>query len=109
MDKLALLKLILSDTEVSKSEATKSETFFEVGKIYAFRTVTMIYTGRIKKMNGQEILIEEAAWIPETERWTQFVTNCDVKECEPYPRDVILSRGALLDATEIVKTLTVQK
>lgn len=91
--------------DLSKSEAT----FFQIGKIYLIRTVTMIYTGRIKAMSKNEILLENAAWIPETERWADTCKNEVFKEVEPYYRDVILFKGAILDATEITKIHTEQK
>ena len=49
MDQLKLIELILG----LKKENTvdESESFIEIGKIYAIRTVTMIYTGRLKSFN----------------------------------------------------------
>lgn len=44
-------------------------TFLIVGKVYLIRTVSMIYTGILKSQNKNELLLEKAAWIPETERW----------------------------------------
>jgi hypothetical protein len=104
MEKLKLIELILG-----LNSETKHDCFLKVGTIYAFRTVTMIYTGRLKAINDKEFLIESAAWIPETERWAQFVDNGAHKEAEPYKRDVVLNRGALLDVTEISQLVTVQK
>jgi hypothetical protein len=98
---------VVKDINVMKGD--KSHTFLEVGKIYAFRTVTMIYTGRLKAVSDQEYLVSECAWIPETERWMEFVTSCAHKEAEPYPKDVTINRGALLDCTEIPKLITKQK
>lgn len=92
-------------TDLSHSEAT----FLVIGKIYLFRTVTMIYLGRIKAMSKTELLLEECAWIPETERWAQCVAEGKFKEVEPYTNDVVLFRGALLDVTEMQSTCMVQK
>ena len=103
MNKLDILKFLLED------DKGQVESFLQVGKVYAFRSVTMIYTGRILKINSQEILIEEAAWIPETERWADFVANGSHKEAEPYTNSVILNRGALLDVTEIPSVIRKQK
>lgn len=106
MDKLALLKLILSDDNQS---VKNSESFLILEKPYAFRTVTMIYTGRLKAINSQEFLVDEAAWIPETERWMDFVDNGAVKECEPYSKPIIINRGAILDVVEIPSVIRKQK
>jgi len=104
------LETILKLLEFTKDETcTNDSSFLEVDKVYAFRTVTMIYTGRLKKINSQELLIDEAAWIPETERWADFAATGAHKEAEPYTKPVVLSRGALLDCTEIPSVIRKQK
>lgn len=76
------------------------ECFYEVGQNYAIRTVTMIYTGRLVAVGPQELVLVDVSWIPETERFAQFVAKGQVRECEPYPegKKVIIGRGSLLDA-----------
>lgn len=69
----------------------------------------MIYTGRLKAINSTELLIDEAAWIPDTERWAEFVATGAHKEAEPYTKPVVLSRGSLLDTTEIPLVIRKQK
>lgn len=69
----------------------------------------MIYTGKLEAISEQELLISSAAWIPETERWADFVATGAHKEAEPYVRNVVINRGAILDVTEIVKLITEQK
>ena len=107
MDKLALIKLLLN--EEVKASVNKVESFLELGKPYSFRTVTMIYTGKLIGINEQELLVDEAAWIPETERWADFVATGAHKECEPYVKPIVINRGSLLDVTEIPATLRKQK
>lgn len=79
------------------------KSFFEVGASYLLRTVTMIYTGKLVAQNESELVIKDAAWIPETERWADTVAKGVFKEVEPYPADakVILQKGALLDAVKV--------
>lgn len=103
---LKLLSMVDGDDSSSVSEA---ESFLEIEKIYAIRTVTMIYTGRLKKVNKQELLIDEAAWIPDTERWADFVSTGAHKEAEPYTKPVVIGRGAILDCTEIPSVIRKQK
>lgn len=94
---------------INGDKGDKAHTFLSVGLPYAFRTVTMIYTGRLVAVSEQEFLVEEAAWIPETERWMDFAATGAVKECEPYTKPIIINRGAILDVTEIPNVLTKQK
>ena len=70
------------------------------------RTVTMIYTGKIVHVYPNEILLENACWIPETNRWSESLKTCEFKEVEPYINSVIINKGAILDVTEIAKLPT---
>ncbi len=73
---------------------------YEIGKNYIIRTVTMIYTGRLVSVYPTELVLVDAAWIAETERWAEFVKTGAAKEIEPYPDElkVIIGRGSILDA-----------
>lgn len=108
MNKLDLIQAILG-VDDKKDTSSKAHTFLKIGKPHAFRTVTMIYTGRLIDVSEQEFLVDEAAWIPDTERWMDFVDKCAVKECEPYSRPIIINRGSLLDAVEIPEVIRKQK
>lgn len=107
MDKLEIVKWLLSENQETKASGT--ETFLKVGKIYGVRTVTMIYTGRLISVNSQEFLFDEVAWIPDTERWADFVATGAHKEAEPYTGQVVIGRGGLLDAFEIPSVIRKQK
>jgi hypothetical protein len=78
-----------------------------IGKNTIVRTVTMIYTGKLVSAHQQELVMVDVSWIPETERYMQFVADGAVRECEPYPQDmpVIIGRGAILDVVELRKPL----
>lgn len=74
-----------------------------IGENYLIRTVTMIYTGRLTKVFDKELVIVDASWIPETERWADTVAKGIFKEVEPYPdgTEVILNREAILDLAKV--------
>lgn len=76
---------------------------FIIGENYLIRTVTMIYTGKLTKVYNKELVIIDAAWIPETERWADCVKDGKFKEVEPYPdgSEVILNKEAILDITRV--------
>ena len=83
------------------------ESNYPVGKNVIVRTVTMIYTGKLEKVTETDLVLVDCSWIPETERFMQFVATGAVKECEPYPDglQVFINRGALLDMCELKKEL----
>ena len=74
-----------------------------IGENYLVRTITMIYTGKLIKVYGKELVFVETAWIPETERWADTVANGTFKEVEPYPKDseVIINKETILDMTKV--------
>ena len=110
MDKLKLIEAIMNCNQREQPRQSLGvHSFLEIGKVYAVRTVTMIYTGRLKAVSEQEFLFDEVAWIPETDRWASFVADGSHKEAEPYTRPVVIYRGAILDVTEIPSVIRKQK
>lgn len=84
-----------------------NESNYPVGKNVIVRTVTMIYTGKLESVTNTDLILTDCSWIPETDRFMQFVAEGKVKECEPYPDGlpVYINRGALLDMCELKKDL----
>lgn len=77
---------------------------YTVGEAYVFRTVTMYLTGRVEAVYAQEITLTDAAWIPDTGRWSEFLKDPQsCVECEPFPDGVVkgVSRGAIVDFCQI--------
>lgn len=75
---------------------------WEIGQIYLIRTVTMIDTGRVVAVTQQEIILEDAAWIADTGRFSDAVAMAEFGEIEPFPDGrVILGRGSIIDAVKI--------
>jgi hypothetical protein len=91
----------------ASSPQPKTASNYPVGKNVIVRTVTMIYTGRLEQVTDSDLVLVDCSWIPETERFMQFVAEGKVKECEPYPDglNVYINRGALLDMCELKKDL----
>ena len=86
--------------------SAKSNGPYIVGEKYLIRTITMIYTGRLTAVYDQELVIENAAWIPETDRWEQTCKEGKLKEVEPYADgEIIIGRGAILDVSKWTKEL----
>lgn len=81
------------------------ETPFEIGKAYLIRTVTLYYTGKVKKIKGKWIQLEEAAWIPDTGRWQEATEKGSFSEIEPFSYDPWINTDAVVDFGEITYPL----
>ena len=103
------MELSLKDLRELFETKNNEETFLQIGGKYLFRTVTMIYTGEIVRMSGQEIELKDAAWIADTGRFADNLKSCSFSEVEPYNYNVIIFRGALLDVTRIDSLPRLQK
>lgn len=80
----------------------QSDHPFEVGKNYLIRTVTMIQTGKIKSVRGKFLVLEQAAWIADTGRFSEALEDQEkMKEVEPFKNDAIVNMDTIIDATEI--------
>ena len=83
---------------------------WEIGSIYLIRTVTMIDTGRLVAVTPQELVLEDAAWIADTGRFSDALKSLSFNEIEPFPDGrVIVGRGGIIDAIKIGCTQRVQK
>ena len=75
---------------------------YEIGKTYLIRTVSMIDTGKIVEVTPLEIVLEDAAWIADTGRFSDALKSSQFNEVEPFPDGrVILNRAAIIDAVRI--------
>lgn len=80
-----------------KGSDAKSESPYQVGQSYLIRTVTLYYTGKIKRVTPKEIILEDAAWIADTGRFSDALKTGVLNEIEPMG-EVIIGRGAVVDA-----------
>ena len=93
----------------TKTECLDNDVW-EIGANYLIRTVTMIDTGRLVKVTQQELVLEDAAWIADTARFSDAVKSAKFNEVEPFPDGkVILGRGSIIDAVKISKLPREQK
>lgn len=81
-----------------------------IGKNYFIRTVTMFQTGRLVHVTEHELVIENAAWIADTGNFADALKTGKFLEVEPFPEgQVIVGRGAVIDAVQISVTPREQK
>jgi hypothetical protein len=77
MDKLTLIKALLSEGE------TSNEYPFEIGGAYFIRTATYHCTGRVVKIIGRFLILEDSAWIADSGRFNEAIKNGTLLEVEP--------------------------
>jgi len=80
-----------------KSKGKKIIDAWIVGEQYFIRTVTMALTGRLTGVNAQELVMDDAAWIADTGRFSDFLKSGSASEVEPFPNAVIVGRGSIVD------------
>jgi hypothetical protein len=74
------------------------ESPFEVGKAYLFFGVTRYMIGRVRKVFGDLVVIDEASWIPDTGRFSTAVSEFKLAEVERAPDGVVVNVSAITDA-----------
>jgi len=77
--------------------AAKKTHSIPVGDKVFVRTVTMSYTGRVAAVTDYDMVLEDAAWIPDTGRFAAFLADGTLNEVEPFPALAILPLGAIVD------------
>ena len=75
------------------------------GEAYLIRTVTMFVVGRLLEVYDQELVLIDAAWVPDTGRFHDALVTGRLNEVEPFPGLVIVGRGSIVDATQWVHSL----
>ncbi len=72
---------------------------YEIGENYFIQTVTHYYTGRLLEVLEKELILEDAAWIADTGRFSDFIKDGKFNEVEPYPEGkLVLGRDSLIQA-----------
>ncbi len=103
------LKELLSNNN-SPALQKKEISFWEIGKKYLIRTVTMIQIGELIAVSDNELVLRDASWIAETARWYDCLKDGALNEVEPFVADVLVNRNSIIDATEWMHELpTTQK
>lgn len=73
---------------------------FEVGKSYLLRTITLVNVGRVTKIVGKYLVMEDASWIADTGRFFECLRKSDVFiEVEPFTHPLFVNTDSIIDAT----------
>ena len=116
-----LLKVSMSKYELTKEQYEKVKYLIEtedkkfsaiedlVGNVIFIRTVTHYYTGRLAKIAGCFAILEEAAWIGDTGRFSNFLKGENDSNLEVEPMGTtLININAIIDITPYKKTLISQ-
>ena len=70
-----------------------------IGEKYLIRTVTMTWTGLLEYLDDKELVLSGAAWIADAGRYSETLKDAsNLNEVEPAPNEVVIGRGAIVDA-----------
>ena len=95
MEAKEALKLLVALTENGK---TAREVPFAVGQSYFIRTVTYHLTGRVREIVGNFLVMDDAAWIADSGRFSQAIKTGSFKEVEPV-ETMIVNMDSITDAS----------
>lgn len=114
MEKIKVDELVIEGVTYVPKNSLKSskvieldgtESVWEIGLNYLIRTVTMIQLGTLVKVTDKELVLSNACWVADTGRFTQALEKGTLNEVEMFQRNVIVSRGGIIDATEWLTNL----
>lgn len=94
---LLLRALLGADDEPSASPGLASDPWI-ISRRYLIRTVTHYWTGQLFRIYPNELVLQDAAWIPDTGRYSEATCIENLDEVEPREGHVIIGRGAIVDA-----------
>jgi len=70
---------------------------FKIGENYFIQTVTHYYSGRLVAVTDSDILLEDAAWIADTGRFSDAMKAVEsLNEVEPIPGIQGITRGSIV-------------
>lgn len=94
------LKQAIEISKLLGNDSCVTDFPIPVGTKCFIRTVTLYYTGQVKKVCGQFVTLEKAAWIPDTGRFYDFLKEGKANEVEPFINDVHIPLGSIIDVSE---------
>ena len=103
------LKELCKLAEIFEKEGkdVQNDSPWKIGRKYFIQTVTFYYTGILIAVTNQELVLEDAAWIPDTGRFSESLKDpSKFNEIEPFNNPIFVGRGAIVSATEIPYVIT---
>lgn len=94
------LKQIREIQALATPAQASTESAFMTGKAYFIRTVTYASVGLLTRITDKEFVLSNASWVADTGRFHNALRDGTFSEIEPFINDVVISRDAIVDATE---------
>ena len=82
---------------MTKTKAAGPKTAFEVGQSYFIRTVTYHLTGRVNAIVDGFLVLEDAAWIADSGRFSTAIKTGELNEVEPVEK-ALVNMSSITDA-----------
>ena len=94
------LRAALCGAETS-TVATTGTNPYPVGRSVFVRTATYHFTGRLIEVHPNELVLEDAACVFDSGRFSEALAKGTLNEVEPYPDGrVVVGRNAVIDVCE---------
>lgn len=89
-----------SPKKTSKPQPQTTPSFWEIGKNYLIRGVTMYQVGRLVAIDAHELILADAAWVADTGHFNEALKTGTFNEVEPFIHGPIaVGRGQIVDAS----------
>ena len=85
--------------EIQRMFSSSPSMFPHLGKNVYIRTVTYHYTGRAVRLEGNFLVLEHAAWVASSRRWTHALKTGELDEVEPYPNGTTVNIDTIVDVS----------
>ncbi len=95
MNKKKLLEILLDE---AIEDGGSDELPFEIGEKYFIRTVTYFATGKVKRITGNFLELEDAAWIADTGRFNEAIAKGVLSEVESVDVPMYINVNSITDA-----------
>ena len=76
-----------------------SKSPIKIGNKVLIRTVTHYHTGMIVEINKDHLVLDKAAWIADTGRFSTAIETGNLNEVEPFKAPVAVFIAAIIDVT----------
>lgn len=97
--KKSQLRAIIDLLDDENGEATATGGFPYEDKVF-IRTITNYFTGEVVEVRNGWVILNDAAWIANTGRFSDSLTSGAFSEVEPYPNQVAVNVAAIIDVTQ---------